>query len=94
MFYAEHGETLRMSVLSWKLGADLFALQEILVIGSLVIGKIATQATKSSVSTFPRQIVFVTGTSTPRYRHTKEGNFLPVSNYDVIKRVDVIGYRG
>ena len=27
MFYAENGESLRLSVLSWKLGADLFALQ-------------------------------------------------------------------
>ena len=48
------------------------------------------QATKSRVPNFPRQIVFVIGTSTPRYRHTKKGNSVPKTNYDVPKHADVI----
>ena len=40
------------------------------------------------VPTFPRQMVFVIGTSTPRYKHIKKP-FVPITNYDVIKHVDV-----
>ena len=41
------------------------------------------------LTTFPRLIVFVIGTSTPRYGHTKKGDFVPVTNYDIIKHAYV-----
>ena len=45
------------------------------------------------VPTFPRQNVFVTGTSTPRYRHRKN-HFVPITSYDVIQNADVSGHWG
>ena len=48
-----------------------------------------SRAPKSREPTFPRQIVFVVGTSTPRYRHTKKGDFAPITNYDVKYHADV-----
>ena len=36
----------------------------------------------SGVPTFPRQIVFVLGTGTPRYRHKKQP-YVPVTNFGV-----------
>ena len=47
----------------------------------------------SRVPTFPRQNVFVMGTSTPRYRHTKN-HFVPITSCDVIQNADVSGYWG
>ena len=45
--------------------------------------------TKSCVTTFSRQIVFVIGTSTPLYRYKKSGDFVPVMSYDVITRANI-----
>ena len=56
--------------------------------GALAIGSIALQASESRVPTFPRQIVSVIGTSIPRYRRAKNGNFVSVTNYAVIKHAD------
>ena len=47
----------------------------------------------SRVPTFPRQNVFVIGTSTPRYGHTKN-HFVPITSCDVIHNADVSGYWG
>ena len=58
------------------------------MMGSLVVDIIALQAPKSRVPTFPRQIVFVTDTSTPHYRHTEKGDFVPNMNDDVLKHAD------
>ena len=54
------------------------------------MGLIALQAPKLRVPTFPRQIVFVIGLSTPRYRLTKKGDTVPIANYDVTKHADVV----
>lgn len=56
----------------------------------LVIGAIVLQALKC---TFPRQIVFVVGTSALFCKHTKKDNIAPVAIYDVIRRADVTGFR-
>ena len=64
-------------------------VQYILVTCTLVKGTVRLQAPKSRVPTIPRQIVFVIGTSTPRYGHIKKGDSVLVTNYDVIKHADV-----
>ena len=66
---------------------DNITIQQILVIGVLVIGTVALQELKSRVPTFPRQIVFVIGS--PRCGHTKKGDTVPATNCDVIKHADV-----
>ena len=43
------------------------------------------QEPKSCVPIFHRHIVFVIGNSTPRYRHKKHLDLVPVTKYDVIK---------
>ena len=61
-------------------------VHKILVIGTLAV---ALRAPQSRVPSFPRLIVFVIGTNTPRYEHTNKGDFSPMTNYDVIKYADV-----
>ena len=57
--------------------------------GKLGIGTIMIHATKSSVPTYPNQIVFVIGISTPRNRQTGKGDVALVMNYNVIKQADM-----
>ena len=64
-----------------------------IVTGILFIGTVRLQEPKSRVPTFPRQIGFVIGISTPRYRHTKSHS-VPMTNYNVIKYADVTGSWG